>query len=108
VEGLREAEVDAELIAAIQGDLAAAPLTPPELAMLQLAERLTLEPAAVVPAVRDAKAAGWLDEEVAHAIFLISYFNMVTRIANAFALPPDDSHPFNPAATLPLWECESP
>jgi hypothetical protein len=42
---------------------------------------------------------------VALAVFLVSYFNMRTRIANAFALPPDERHPYDPSAILPLLRC---
>ena len=56
-------------------------------------------------ATRKAVEAGWSEAEVAHAIFVVSYFNMVTRIAEAFALPPDEGHPYDPATVLPLLRC---
>jgi hypothetical protein len=55
--------------------------------------------------VRAAVAAGWSNEEVAQAIFVVAAFNMLTRIADAFALPPDASHPFEPGAKLPMLRC---
>ena len=93
------------LIAALQTDLARAALSPKELALLRLGEVLTLDPHASPAAVAAARTAGWSDQEVADAIFLVSVFNMMTRIADAFALPPDASHPYDPAGTIPMASC---
>jgi hypothetical protein len=36
----------------------------------------------------------------------VSDFNMKARIAVAFALPPDDRHPFEENASIPMSRCE--
>ncbi|UCG52908.1 MAG: hypothetical protein JSW58_04950 [Candidatus Latescibacterota bacterium] len=103
--GLHEAGVADELIAGIQGDLAELPVTAKDLALLQLAERLTTDVASSAESTRAAREAGWSESEVANAIFIVSYFNMVTRIAEAFALPPDENHPYDPQTKLPMIRC---
>jgi len=106
VEGLHEQGVSEEVILALQEDRAAAVLPEPADALMQLAEGLTLDPAHSENQVAAALAAGWAEHEVAHAIFIVSYFNMVTRIADAFTLPPDPYHPYDPAGSLPMIRCE--
>jgi alkylhydroperoxidase family enzyme len=105
VEGLHEEGVSQEDILAVQGNLTDLGLSKQTQALLILAEGVTLEPATAAEWVNPALEAGCSEEEIAHAIFIVSYFNMVTRIAEAFALPPDQSHPFDPSAPLPLAEC---
>lgn len=102
MEGLHEAGVDDEVIAAIQVDLLSVDVSRKEKALLRLAEDLTLNPAIAAGAVQEAVDAGWSNEEIAHAIFLVSYFNMATRIVDAFNLPPDEYHQFDPNETLPM------
>jgi alkylhydroperoxidase family enzyme len=95
-----------ELILALQLDLDKADVSKKERALLLLAEILTLSPHGAGEAVIKALEAGWSHQEVADAIFLVSYFNMLTRIADAFALPPDEYHPFEPDAGVPMLHCE--
>jgi alkylhydroperoxidase family enzyme len=94
-----------ELILALQVDLAEADVSDKERALLLLAETLTLSPHEAGEEVVAALEAGWSHREAADAIFLVSYFNMKTRIANAFVLPPDEFHPFDPEAGVPMLHC---
>ena len=105
MEGLHEEGVPRDDILAIQADLQEGSFDTRTLALLALAASMTTEPAAAKELVGPTLAAGWTETEVAHAIFVVSYFNMVTRIAETFALPPDASHPFDPDAALPWTEC---
>jgi alkylhydroperoxidase family enzyme len=105
VEGLHNAGFDEEKVAALQSDFESGGFSEQELAFLRLAEQLTLYPESSANATRAACEVGWSNEEVAQAIFVISYYNMVTRIADAFALPPDDNHPYDPGAPLPMLRC---
>lgn len=89
-------------IFALQLDIQSSPFSEKDRTLLKLAESLTLDPMIAAPATRSALSAGWSEAEVAQAVFIVSYFNMVTRIAQAFALPPDDGHQFNPDASLPM------
>jgi alkylhydroperoxidase family enzyme len=105
VEGLHEAGLPDQAIAALQGDFTVYDFTPRENSLLQLADRLTCDPASSAASTRAALASGWTAREVAHAIFVVSYFNMLSRIADAFALPPDATHPYDPEAQLPILRC---
>jgi alkylhydroperoxidase family enzyme len=105
VEGLHRTGADAALLAALQGNLDEAKVGAKDRSLLKLAERLTLDPASSSEAVRAAVASGWTNEQVADAIFVITLFNMLTRIADSFALPPDGEHPFRPDTKLPMLRC---
>jgi len=107
VDGLHQSGADEKLIAALQIDLEKAELSSKEKALARLAEVLTTRPQSSRAAVRSAREAGWAREQVDDAIFLISYFNMRTRIMDAFDPPPDRFHPIRPGATLPLLRCTS-
>lgn len=95
-----------ESIAALQGDLAEALFGDKEMALLRLAEQMTVDPGRSSAATRTAAEAGWSHEEIADAIFVVAYFNLKTRIVEAFALPPDSCHPFDPAVELPMLRCQ--
>jgi alkylhydroperoxidase family enzyme len=106
VEGLHQEGVPETTIVALQnGPIETVPLTGKDKALLHLAERLTTAPATIGPAVRAAAAQGWSDTEVADAIFYVSHINMLSRIATAFGLPPDATHPYSPDSTLPMRRC---
>ena len=95
-----------ENLAALQTDLRGYKAPAKERAMLELAEAVTIDPEASPASLRAAAKAGWSNEEVAKAVFFVSYFNMVTRIAASMALPPDEMHEFSPDAPLPLLPSE--
>ncbi|MCI0706466.1 MAG: carboxymuconolactone decarboxylase family protein [Ignavibacteriae bacterium] len=99
-EGLSEEE-----IVSLQNDIRKAKFSEKEKALLRVAEDVTNNLPQSSQSVRNAVKAGWTEEEVTQAIFVVSYFNMLNRIAVAFALPPDASHPFNPTAALPMIQC---
>ena len=89
----------------LQADIAASDFSAKEKTLLLLAERMTVDPSSAHVQVGPALAAGWSEAEVAQAIFVAGYFNMVNRIAEAFALPPDVDHPFDPAPEFPFLHC---
>jgi alkylhydroperoxidase family enzyme len=105
VEGLHESGLSDEGISSLQIELDEELFSPEDLALLRLAEQLTLDPSAAEAATYEALAIGWSEREVAQAIFIVAYFNMVTRIADAFALPPDVTHPYDPDTVLPMLRC---
>ena len=96
-----------ETLIALQTDVGKVQTTPKERALLALAATLTREPAAAGHAVRQALAAGWSTDEVTEAVFLVSMYNMVNRVADAYAFPPDQAHPYDPNSRLPLLSCPS-
>lgn len=106
MEGLHESGVSDDKIQALQIGLDEKSFSPRELALLRLAEELTLYPATSAGAVPAALEAGWSAAEVASAIFIVSYYNLVTRIVDAFALPPDQGHPYDPDSPIPMFDCQ--
>lgn len=106
MEGLhQEGVAESTIVALQQGAIDTLPLPGKDRALLHLAERLTVAPATAGPAVRAATAQGWSETEVADAIFYVSHINMLSRIAVAFGLPPDATHPYSPDAPLPMRSC---
>jgi alkylhydroperoxidase family enzyme len=103
VEGLHRNGIAPAEIAALQADLDYFPEK--ERTLLRVAESMTVDPSTAAARVVEAKRAGWSDAEVAEAILLAGFTNMNTRIAEAFALPPDKWHPFTNDAKLPLLRC---
>ena len=89
----------------LQADIAASDFSAKEKTLLLLAERMTVDPSSAHAQVGPALAAGWTEAEVAQAIFVVAYFNMLNRIAEAFALPPDVDHQFDPAPEFPFLQC---
>jgi alkylhydroperoxidase family enzyme len=95
---------DAQLTA-LQMNLDAFDTTAKERALLKLAEQLTVSPHSVAASVAKARTAGWSDAELAETVYLVSEYNMLTRIYAGFTLPPDEMHPYEPTAALPLLRC---
>ncbi len=101
-EGLSE-----DQILGLQTDISKSDFTEKEKTLLLLAERITLDPSRAHLGVEPSLEAGWTKSEVAQAIFVASYFNMLNRIAEAFAFPPDEDHQFNSVPHFPVLRCES-
>lgn len=93
------------LMTALQNGIGSFDFDPKQKAALLLAERLTVYPSQSGSHVKNAVNAGWAHEQVAQLIFFVSYMNMMNRIAQAFDLPPDDYHPYDPDGRLPMLRC---
>ncbi len=102
---LEKEGVSKERILALQTDIAGSDFSEKDKALLLLAERITIEPWSAHLLVGPALAAGWSEAEVAQAIFVTGYFNMLNRISEAFAFPPDEDHPFDPVPKFPILDC---
>ena len=78
-----------EVVAALsRADLQAAPVSEAERALLQYARLLTQSPAACTAAdVEHLRQAGWSDEQIAEAVYVIAIFAFFNRVADAFGLP---------------------
>jgi hypothetical protein len=51
--------------------------------------------------VEDLREAGWNDPQIAEAVYIGSFFNMMVRIADAFdAFPPPVTDPDGPPAAV--------
>lgn len=105
MEGLHRNGVAPAEIAALQADLGYFPAK--ERALLRLAESMTVDLSAAAARAVEARRAGWTDAEIAEAILIAGFTNMNTRIAEAFALPPDKWHPFTTDATFPMLRCSA-
>ena len=69
-------------------DLEAAPVSEAERALLQYARLLTESPAASTAAdIEHLRQAGWSDEQIAEAVYVIALFAFFNRVADAFGLP---------------------
>lgn len=101
-EGLSE-----DQILALQRDIAESTFSEKEKTLLTLAEEITVNPWAAHSRVGPALETGWSEDEVAQAIFVSAYFNMLNRIAESFAFPPDDDHPFRTSPRFPMTRCQA-
>ena len=76
------------MVAALaRADLEAAPVSEAERSLLQYARLLTESPAACTAAdVEHLRQAGWSDEQIAEAVYVIAIFAFFNRVADAFGL----------------------
>lgn len=107
VEGLRQENIDDAALIAIQTDLSQLKIPEKEKVLLELAEAMTLRPAEAPEYVRRASKIGWSNKQVANIVFLISLYNLFPRVVDAFDLPPDRLHPYNPMKPFPMLSCSS-
>lgn len=79
---------DAAVEAIMRGDLDAAETTPAERALLNYVELATKAAYRTTPEdVQRLRDAGWKEEQIAEAVYIIALFAMFNRIANAFGVP---------------------
>jgi len=90
--GLRRLGEEEDLVQGLVTDWRAATAGNERLsAILEYAERLTLEPAAVEKTdIERMRKAGLDDEAILHACEIISYFNYVNRVADGLAVQLED------------------
>ncbi len=70
-----------------RGDLAAAPVTTAERALLQFTELVTREAHRTRRSDTDKlRAQGWTDEQIAEAVYIIAMFAFFNRVADAFGI----------------------
>lgn len=77
-----------EAIAALErGDVASAPLTDAERALMQYVELITRHAYRATAAdVERLRQAGWTDPQVAEAVYIAALFAFFNRVADAFGL----------------------
>ena len=72
-----------------KGDLAAAPVTAAERALLEFTELVTVEAHRTQRADTDKlRAHGWTDDQIAEAVYVIAMFAFFNRVAEAFGIEP--------------------
>jgi uncharacterized peroxidase-related enzyme len=81
-----------EVVAAfLQGDLKKADLTDAELALMKYVELVSKTAYRTTPEdVQKLRDAGWKEDQIAEAVYIIALFAMFNRIANAFGVPPQN------------------
>lgn len=81
---------------AVARDWRSAPLSPGDRALCEFASKLTLRQQEMAPDDLDRLRAHGFDDRAIHdAVQVISYFNYITRIADALGVEPEDF--------IPLW-----
>jgi uncharacterized peroxidase-related enzyme len=79
---------DAAVAAIMRGDLDAAEISPAERALLNYVEIATKAAyRTTAEDVQQLRDAGWKEEQIAEAVYIIALFAMFNRIANAFGVP---------------------
>jgi uncharacterized peroxidase-related enzyme len=74
-------------VAAIAEDWRTAPVDERQRALLEYADRLTRDPAAMRSSdVQTLRDAGWPDEAILHACEVVAYFNFVNRLADGLGV----------------------
>lgn len=70
-----------------RGDVAGAPLSPADRALMQFVELITRHAWRNTPEdVERVRAAGWTDEQIAEAVYITAMFAFFNRVADAFGL----------------------
>ena len=76
-----------ELTQQLKSNYRQADITPAELAMLEYAELLTVQPANVTEAdVQRLREHGWSDADVVDIVHVVALFNYMTRIADGLGI----------------------
>ena len=85
--GLRGLINDDELVAAVERDWTAAPLSPKRTAMLTFAVKLTKTPGAMEDADVDAlRSAGFSDRDILDIVEVVGYYAYANRIADGLGI----------------------
>ena len=82
---------DLIVAALMEGNLEKAEITPAERALLDYVKVITQAAYRSTPEdVQKLRDAGWKEEQIAEAVYIIALFAMFNRIANAFGVPPQN------------------
>ena len=89
--GLRLLLKDDDLLAAVEADWTAAPLSPSRQAMLAYAAKLTVSPGAMVEAdVEALREAGFSDRDVLDICEVVAYYAYANRIADGLGISTEE------------------
>jgi alkylhydroperoxidase family enzyme len=94
---------DSEITSALfKGDLAAAPVTDAERALLTFVELLTRHAYKNTPEdVQRVRDAGWTEPQIAEGVYITALFAFFNRVADAFGLEDPGYASMPPTATPP-------
>jgi alkylhydroperoxidase family enzyme len=77
--------------AILEGKLDRAGLAPAERALLDYVELITRDASrSTAGDVQKLRDAGWKEEQIAEAVYVIAMFAFFNRVADAFGIPPQD------------------
>lgn len=81
-------EISDEIVEALaRGDVAAAPVTPAERALLEVVEKITRHAYRIVREDMDRlREHGWTDPQIAEMVYVTAMFAFFNRVADAFGL----------------------
>jgi uncharacterized peroxidase-related enzyme len=83
LQGAEDAVVDA----LSRGDVATAPISRAERALLEYVVKLTRNSSSITAAdSQQLRAHGWADEQIAEAVYIAALFAFLNRVADAFGL----------------------
>lgn len=73
----------------MEGSLETAGLSEPERALLEYTELITRAASGSAPHdVQKLRDAGWTEEQISEAVYIIALFAFFNRVADAFGIPP--------------------
>ena len=87
---LRVQGANEEIVQALaKGDLTAAAVTDAERALLKFAQLVTLRASETKPSdTQKLREHGWIDEQIAEAVYITAMFAFFNRVADAFGIEP--------------------
>ncbi|MFQ5914062.1 MAG: carboxymuconolactone decarboxylase family protein [Nitrospinota bacterium] len=90
-----------KLMLALKENFREAGVSPKDMAMLEYAEKITLNPSSITEKdVDNLRAQGWTDHEILEIACLASYRNYIARVANALGVESEERHFADDPATL--------
>lgn len=99
---MQDPNSEAVRVALSRGDLASAPLAPPERALLAFVEIVTRHAYRTTDAdVEGLREHGWSDAQIAECVYITALFAFFNRVADAFGLEEAPSDLRGPAAGRP-------
>ena len=94
---MHNADPDSQLAEQVGEDYHNANLTPKQVAMLEFAESLTLDPGNTKAAyVEELKSVGWIDEDIVDIVHITCLFNYMDRLADGLGVELDTDRGWEP------------
>ena len=94
---MHNADPDSQLAEQVGEDYHNANLTPKQVAMLEFAESLTLDPGNTKAAyVEELKSVGWTDEDIVDIVHITCLFNYMDRLADGLGVELDSDRGWEP------------
>tara|TARA_B100000315_G_scaffold255341_1_gene298475 strand:+ start:1242 stop:1619 length:378 start_codon:yes stop_codon:yes gene_type:complete len=98
-EALRAEDSESQLAGKLGDDYRNAGLTPKQVAMLEFAELLTLDPANMkAEFVEVLREAGWTDEDIVDIVHITAFYSYMVRIADGLGVELDTGRGWEPLA----------